>query len=74
MTAAVDVEPIPDEINRTARQIRLVGSAVTHQLVRTSVRPDGRAFQTRCGADLIMTTSGAVILTTRKVTCQHCGA
>lgn len=74
MTAPADVEPVLDEINRTARQVRRADSGVTHTLVRTSVRPEGRAFQTRCGADLIMTTSGAVILTTRKVTCQHCGA
>ena len=60
-----------DELDRTARQVRIdrAGSTV-HDVHDSFLDPSGMAYLTRC--DYVMTKAEGAILTTREATCGPC--
>lgn len=63
--------PGPDELDRTARQVR-IPTGVTHTLHAADSTQVGRRYWTACG-HLLLAANGAM-LTTRDVDCGGCTA
>lgn len=68
--AAPPALPGPDQLDRTARQVRTDGGLVHRLAVADTVRPVGRIYSTDCGRTLFG--ADGAVLTTAEVECSRC--